>query len=347
MDRAPNSNLTRSGSAVWPRTPPLDCSSKQTHHPDPSARHHHRMSAPAQSDVTPNPDAPWYAAFPTPTSAPPRLDPDYLHGLITEHGPSSNEFLVIDVRRTDFEVSSCIRSGSSWAQPDQALPFPPAACPPTPHPAATTSARLHPRGRQPPCPLVLPNPRLGPPPPSHLQARHLPLPELVRPGPPLRGLAPGRARRATCHRLGPQAGRGRPRRRDQGVVEALRHAGGIDSQDCRRGVERLNTAKRCKRNSSFVVVLRVGGSTRTQSRGERDWRGENHIRGGPSPLPRERDEVKYEASISQIGEPAPPHSSCSRIKHVPSLSAPTRPPTSPSDPSTPLPWSSLSHPAHP
>lgn len=50
-------------------------------------------------------EQPWHAAFPTPSSDPPRITSEELHQLIgAQPDLSKRDFLVVDVRRTDFEV---------------------------------------------------------------------------------------------------------------------------------------------------------------------------------------------------------------------------------------------------
>ena len=57
--------------------------------------------------VSQKPVPEWAATLPVPQSSPPTIDPEELAELIrTKQG--GKDFLVVDVRRTDFEVISCI-----------------------------------------------------------------------------------------------------------------------------------------------------------------------------------------------------------------------------------------------
>lgn len=49
-------------------------------------------------------EKPWHSAFPAPISEPERVSAEELHSLLVDSGTSHNAVLVVDVRRTDFEV---------------------------------------------------------------------------------------------------------------------------------------------------------------------------------------------------------------------------------------------------
>jgi len=55
---------------------------------------------------------PWHASFPSPVSVPARISVDELRQVLAEHGAVSNECLVVDVRRTDFDV----RAAHNWGR---------------------------------------------------------------------------------------------------------------------------------------------------------------------------------------------------------------------------------------
>lgn len=56
------------------------------------------------SQVTEKPVPEWAAAFPVPQSHPPSIEPEELAELIRSK-QGGKDFLVVDVRRTDFEVT--------------------------------------------------------------------------------------------------------------------------------------------------------------------------------------------------------------------------------------------------
>lgn len=64
------------------------------------------------TETVAQPAAPWHAIFPNPQSTPQTIAPEDLAALLRENSAGvGKDFLVIDVRRTDFEVSHCIVFG--------------------------------------------------------------------------------------------------------------------------------------------------------------------------------------------------------------------------------------------
>lgn len=67
------------------------------------------QSSAQDSTTAASPAAPWYAIFPDPVSTPEAITPEGLAALLRHHAVTlGKDFLVIDVRRVDFEVA-CIR----------------------------------------------------------------------------------------------------------------------------------------------------------------------------------------------------------------------------------------------
>lgn len=150
---------------------------------------------PLHTQPTMSTEVPWHAEFPTPTSKPALVTAEELYALVSRSketaapSHSSPTFLVVDVRRTDFDVRRLSPAYATFPAPFLLT-------------QPGTADRVHPDGRQPPRPILLPDSSLAPSHPLQISSRHLPLPVLQRTWTPSCGVVPGR--------LGP--GRDRERR---------------------------------------------------------------------------------------------------------------------------------------
>lgn len=76
------------------------------------------MSTGADGTAPPVEEKPWHAAFPAPVSTPEQVEAEVLKQQMDEQPASERDFIVVDVRRTDFEVRRATASQAellSWS----------------------------------------------------------------------------------------------------------------------------------------------------------------------------------------------------------------------------------------